>query len=322
MKRLLLILPLAFAFAACGGDAGQAGDATQSSTPPNVAQGTDGLGALLPPGGARPQPEKLKLPPGFRVSVWAENVEGARTMTLAPDGTVFVGTWPVGKVYALPDRDHDNHADEVITIASGMNVPNGVEFRDGTLFVAELNRIVRFDNVLAAVKPGMAPLTPTVIFDELPSDPFHGWKYLRFGPDGYLYFPVGVRCNICESPEPYGSNTQRPTTHPAHAAHAWRNANELKRITAAPLARSLQSSAGFIMPRAGAEPISHRPRNMLATCGHVGRSGEVVLAFSLFSLYQPAGSAFSAAVILGNVSRREYCGFQPRSWRARLISSA
>jgi glucose/arabinose dehydrogenase len=199
MKRLLLILPLALTLAACGGDAGQA------SMPPNVVQGTDGLGALLPPGGARPQPEKLKLPPGFRASVWAENVEGARTMTLAPDGTVFVGTWPVGKVYALPDRDHDNHADEVITIASGMNVPNGVEFRDGTLFVAELNRIVRFDNVLAAVKPGMAPLTPTVIFDELPSDPFHGWKYLRFGPDGYLYFPVGVPCNICESPEPYGS---------------------------------------------------------------------------------------------------------------------
>ena len=69
-----------------------------------TTQGTDGLGALLPPGGARPQPEKLKLPPGFSISVWADNVKGARTMTLASDGTVFVGTWNAGNVYALADR--------------------------------------------------------------------------------------------------------------------------------------------------------------------------------------------------------------------------
>lgn len=179
--------------------------AGQAGAPPNVAQGTDGLGAALPPGGAKPQPEKLKLPPGFTVAVWAENVKGARTMALAPDGTVFVGTWQAGNVYALADRNKDHRADEVITIASGLTMPNGVAFKDGALFVAEVNRIVRFDNVIAAVKPGMAPLTPKVVFDKLPSDRHHGWKYLRFGPDGYLYVPVGAPCNICDRPEPYAS---------------------------------------------------------------------------------------------------------------------
>jgi glucose/arabinose dehydrogenase len=171
----------------------------------NVAQGTDGLGALVPPGGAKPQPEKLKLPAGFSIAVWADNVKGARTMTLAPDGTVFVGTWTAGNVYALADRDKDHRADAVVTIASGLNTPNGVAFRDGTLYVAELNRIVRFDNVLAAIRPGMAALTPAVVYDKLPSDRLHGWKYLRFGPDGYLYVPVGAPCNICERPDPYAS---------------------------------------------------------------------------------------------------------------------
>jgi glucose/arabinose dehydrogenase len=172
----------------------------------NVTQGTDGLGALLPPEGARPQPEKIKLPPGFSITVWADNVKGARTMTLAPDGTVFVGTWQVGNVYALSDRNKDDRADGVITVASGMTMPNGVAFADGALYVAEVNQIVRFDNVLSAVKPGMAPLaTPKVVFDKLPSDAHHGWKYLRFGPDGYLYVPVGAPCNVCDRPEPYAS---------------------------------------------------------------------------------------------------------------------
>jgi glucose/arabinose dehydrogenase len=172
-----------------------------------INKGTDGLGAPLPDGGAKAQPDKLKLPAGFSIAVWAANVPGARAMTLASDGTVFVGTWNGGKgsIYALADRNKDNRADEVITIASGLNAPNGVAFRDGTLYAAEINRIIKFDKVLASVKPGMSPLTPAVVYDKLPSDQMHGWKYLRFGPDGYLYVPVGAPCNICDRPEPYAS---------------------------------------------------------------------------------------------------------------------
>jgi glucose/arabinose dehydrogenase len=170
-----------------------------------VTQGTDGLGALLPPGGAKAQPEKIKLPPGFSITVWADNVKGARTMTLASDGTVFVGTWNAGNVYALADKNKDNRADGVITVASGLTMPNGVAFKDGTLYVAELSRIVKFDNILAAVKPGMSNLTPAVVYDKLPTERHHGWKYLRFGPDGYLYVPVGAPCNICERPDPFAA---------------------------------------------------------------------------------------------------------------------
>ena len=103
---------------------------------------------------ARSRNPKIKLPAGFSIALWAENVRGARTMTLAPDGTVFVGTWNMGNVYALSDRNKDNRADAVITVASGLTMPNGVAFKNGTLYVAEVNRIVRFDRCLAQSNPG------------------------------------------------------------------------------------------------------------------------------------------------------------------------
>jgi glucose/arabinose dehydrogenase len=145
--------------------------------------------------------EKIKLPPGFSISIYADNVPGARSMTLAPDGTVFVGTMDRGSVYAIVNR-------QVVTVASGLNVPNGVAFRDGSLYVAENNRVVRYDHVLDWLKQPAAErprLTPVVVNDKLPSDRHHGWKYLAFGPDGLLYLQVGAPCNVCERPDPYAS---------------------------------------------------------------------------------------------------------------------
>ncbi len=167
--------------------------------------GGGGLGAALPPGGATPQLGKLTLPKGFEVSIYADNVAGARSMTLASDGTVFVGTQQRGTVYAVVNRNNDGRADEVLTIASGLNTPNGVAFRDGALYVAELSRIVRFDNILETVKTKGTASAPAVLTDKLPTDRLHGWKYLAFGPDGMLYVPVGAPCNICDRPEPYAS---------------------------------------------------------------------------------------------------------------------
>lgn len=154
---------------------------------------------------AKPQLDKLKLPPGFSASVYAEPVTGARSMALAPDGTLFVGTRR-NTVFALVDRDRDNVAETVTTLATNLRTPNGVAFRDGSLYVAELNRIVRFDNVLDAVKSGnTGSLVPTVILDGLPSESAHGWKYLAFGPDGYLYYQIGAPCNICDRGDPFAS---------------------------------------------------------------------------------------------------------------------
>ena len=141
----------------------------------------------------------IKVPPGFSVSVYADNVPGARSMALSPAGTLFVGTRQEGKVYALVDHKKENRADEVIVIASGLTLPNGVAFRNGSLYVAEVNRVLRFDNIEARLKN---PPKPVVINESLPKKTQHGWKFIRFGPDGKLYVPVGAPCNVCESKDP------------------------------------------------------------------------------------------------------------------------
>jgi glucose/arabinose dehydrogenase len=156
-----------------------------------------------------PQLNRIALPNGFSVAIYADKVRDARSMTLAPDGTVFLGTRQnPGVVRAIVDRDRDYRADEVITLATGLHTPNGVAFKDGSLFVAELNRIVRFDGVLDVVKAPAASrreLKPVVLYDGLPSDRAHGWKYLAFGPDGLLYFQIGAPGNIVERPDPYAT---------------------------------------------------------------------------------------------------------------------
>ncbi|MGH8057768.1 MAG: PQQ-dependent sugar dehydrogenase [Candidatus Entotheonellia bacterium] len=142
--------------------------------------------------------EKIKLPPGFEIGIYAKNVPNARSMVLTPAGTLFVGTRSAGNVYAMVDRDHDHRADRVITLAQGLNMPNGVAFRDGALYVAEVNRVLRFDGIEARLTN---PPAPVIVSDRFPKDRSHGWKFIRFGPDGLLYVPVGAPCNICE-PDP------------------------------------------------------------------------------------------------------------------------
>ena len=103
---------------------------------------------------------------------------------------LFSGNPKIGNVYAVRDTDRDGRADEVKTILMGLNMPNGVAFRDGALFVGEQHRIVRYDNILMRLDNPPAP----IVLADLPTDPSttnHSWKYLRFGPDGKLYVPVG-----------------------------------------------------------------------------------------------------------------------------------
>ncbi|HNR74617.1 MAG TPA: sorbosone dehydrogenase family protein [Cyclobacteriaceae bacterium] len=137
---------------------------------------------------------KLKLPPGFSISVFAE-VENARSLALSPAGIVYVGNRTEDKVYAVQDTDGDFVADKKWILASGLNMPNGVAFHDGDLFVAEVNRILKYEDIESKLdNPG----EPVVVYDKLPTETHHGWKYIAFGPDGKLYVPVGAPCNICE----------------------------------------------------------------------------------------------------------------------------
>lgn len=153
---------------------------------------------LAQAGCARELPlQKIRLPAGFRIQIYADNVPGARSLALAPDGTVYVGTRG-DKVYALPNRDGDTRADRVITVLRGLDTPNGVAFRDGALFVAENSRVLRYDDMGKRLH---APPAPKVVSAAFPRDAHHGWKFIRFGPDGLLYVPVGAPCNICD-PDP------------------------------------------------------------------------------------------------------------------------
>jgi glucose/arabinose dehydrogenase len=140
--------------------------------------------------------EQIKLPPGFQIEVYASGVENARSMVLSPNGTLFVGTRSAGKVYAVTDRNGDVQADEVITVAQGLNSPNGVAFRDGALYVAEVSRVLRFDSIESRLGSSSQPV---VVNDQFPTDRRHGWKFMSFGPDGLLYVPVGAPCNICDA---------------------------------------------------------------------------------------------------------------------------
>ena len=184
--------------------------ATLAVTVPTTAQRGGGGGGGFPLGGPAvsgpPQLDKITLPPGFSIAIYADGVRGARSMALGSDGTVFVGT-RAQVVYAVVDRNHDGKADEVLTVASGLTSPNGVAFKDGSLFVAEVSRIVRYDGVLDFVKtPGGGTASPkTVIYDKMPSDFMHGWKYLSFGPDGLLYTQIGAPGNILDRGDPYAT---------------------------------------------------------------------------------------------------------------------
>jgi len=148
---------------------------------------------------------ELRLPEGFDVAFYAR-VPGARSLALGPDGTVFVGTRGEGKVYAVVDADQDGKADRALVVAEGLDTPNGVAFREGDLFVAEVSRILRFPAIRA--RSGQAP-DYEVVYDGYPQDRLHGWKFIRFGPDGLLYVPVGAPCNICDpDQELYASITR------------------------------------------------------------------------------------------------------------------
>jgi glucose/arabinose dehydrogenase len=142
----------------------------------------------------------IKLPPGFHISVFASGVDNARSMAWNGKDTLYVGTRSQGKVYALLDRNGDFRAEQRYVIASGLDLPNGIAYRNGALYVAEKQRILRYDDIDARLAN---PPKPTVLYDRLPGEAHHGWRYLNIGPDNKLYVSIGAPCNVCDRPD-YG----------------------------------------------------------------------------------------------------------------------
>jgi glucose/arabinose dehydrogenase len=135
--------------------------------------------------------DKLKVPAGYKIEVWASGIGNARSLAMGDKGTVFVGSRLLDKVSAVVEKDGKR---EVKVVATGLYRPNGVAFHKGTLYIAELSQISKIDNIEDHLDN---PPKPTVIYTDLPKDEAHGWKYLRVGPDEKLYFQVGAPCNIC-----------------------------------------------------------------------------------------------------------------------------
>ena len=138
----------------------------------------------------------LNLPDGFKIEVYADGLDGARSMAMGTDGTLFVGTRNEKTVYVVQDLDKDYRADHIRVLDSTLEVPNGLAFRNGSLYVAEVGRLLRYDSIETKLD---APPRPVVVYDDYPTEFHHGWKYIAFGPDDKLYVPVGAPCNICDS---------------------------------------------------------------------------------------------------------------------------
>lgn len=163
--------------------------------------------------GAQPEArlDTIRLPVGFQIDMYADNVPAARSLTLGDRGTVFVGTFGlligrgnVGRVYAVRDTNGDGTADSVATIAEGLSQPNGVAFHQGALYVAEMHRVIRYDDIENRLDDPPAPVIIKDGFVEL-STHHHQWRYIAFGPDGKLYMAVGAPCNVCVTEDPYGT---------------------------------------------------------------------------------------------------------------------
>lgn len=141
---------------------------------------------------------ELRVPPGFEVTLLAK-VPGARSMALGKKGTLFVGTMRGGNGTVFAVRDAFAPAPKVLPIATGLTMPNGVAFHDGALYVAEPQRILRLEGIEERLDE---PPQPEAVITNLPyKNASHAWKYIGFGPDGKLYVPLGVPCNVCNEPE-------------------------------------------------------------------------------------------------------------------------
>jgi glucose/arabinose dehydrogenase len=152
----------------------------------------------------------LRLPPGFTIEIYAAPVPDAREMALGPKGIVFVGSRTAGNVYAIIPDAKNTHGTRVLTIATGLNMPNGVAFQNGSLYVAEISRITRYDFINNRLQH------PVVMTSSLPTDTEHGWRFISFGPDKKLYIAIGMPCNVCLKQDPRFGTISRMNADGTH----------------------------------------------------------------------------------------------------------
>ncbi|MFL2720826.1 MAG: PQQ-dependent sugar dehydrogenase [Gammaproteobacteria bacterium] len=145
---------------------------------------------------------KLNVPDGFEISIFADKIQTPRQITETQNGFIIVGSKKGDKILALHDSNSDGYAESSIIVAEGLQNPTGVTIHDGDLYFAEIDTIWVIKNIDEWLISETKSLPSKSIFmNDLPSETWHGFKYIDFGPDGNLYIPVGVPCNICLKPQ-------------------------------------------------------------------------------------------------------------------------
>ena len=146
--------------------------------------------------------EKLKVPVGFKISLYADDVISPRQITETNSGFIIVGSKSGDKILALSDKDQDGFAEEKIIIASGLKNPTGVTYHNKNLYFAEIEEVWMIKNIDAwLLSNRQVPPVVELFMDNLPSETWHGFRHIRFGPDDNMYIPIGVPCNICIEPQ-------------------------------------------------------------------------------------------------------------------------
>lgn len=134
----------------------------------------------------------LIIPAGFMIETFASDLGPARFMALDPDGVLLVSITQEDRVVALPDENQDGRADKVVTVAEGLNLPHGLAFHKGYLYIAETDKVTRYRY------DAMKISSRQVVVPELPHGPGHFTRTIGFGPDGKMYVSIGSSGNILE----------------------------------------------------------------------------------------------------------------------------
>jgi len=174
--------------------------------------------------------EKLVLEPGFKISIFAKNLSSPRQMAEGQNGTIFIGERS-GQIVALTDSDKNGESDSKRVVAKNLEYSTGISIFDGDLYFSEVSKIWKIEDIENWLKMNTSNADmpqKILVTDKLPSDTWHGWKWLKHDQEGRLYFNIGAPCNICLS-----ENSQ-------YASILRINQSKLE-----PVARGVRNSVGF-----------------------------------------------------------------------------